>query len=180
MAQGRVTGFSKGQRRWILERDGYQCSFMTYDAAKKEWVRCSNKQKLQVHHVTPRGFYSHHLQGCGWEVNSPENGITLCAFHHTGEGATDEQKPYVIHWDVRTAKIAYRRKWKTNPFEKMKENRVFLNTQQGRPYWNTRWDWLFDLIVRVRNKRFKGRSFPMQKDSSPLQNGTKGKFFKID
>jgi len=151
---------------------------MTYDAERREWVRCKNTAQLQVHHITPRGFYNQHLRGCGWDVNSPENGITLCAFHHVGEGTQNKDKPYVIHWDVRLARRAYRGKG-SKSFEKMKARRMELNQKYGRPYWNTRWDWLFELLVRERNKKFR-RPFPVQKDTSYVGDRTRGTFFKIN
>lgn len=164
---------------WILERDGHQCAFMTYDPERKEWVRCPNTAHLQVHHITPRGFYSHHLRWCGWDVNSPENGITLCTFHHVGQGAQNKDKPYIIHWDVRTARRNYRGSGPNSSFERMKARRVELNQKYGRPYWNTRWDWLFRLTVGERNKKFK-RLYPAQKNAAYMKNGEKGALFKID
>lgn len=178
MAREKVPGFTKAQRLWIMERDGHQCAFMTYNAAEKKWVRCKNAAPLQVHHITPRGFYDYHLKGCGWDVNSPENGITLCAFHHVGEDTREEDKPYVIHWDTRQARKAWRGKG-SKSFEKMKENRMKLNQEQGRPYWNTRWDWLFHLLVEIRNKKFR-RRFPVQKDSSYATGDQKGTLSTIE
>jgi len=179
VAREKVPGFTKAQRTWILKRDKRRCSFMTYDAAQEEWVRCKNTKRLQVHHITPRGFYDCHLRGCGWDVNSPENGIMLCAFHHVGEGTLDEHKPYVIHWDTREAHRTYKGKGRGNSFERMKANRVEFNQKKGRPYWNTRWDWLFKLLVAVRNKNFR-RPFPVQKDTSYVRSRKRGTLFTID
>jgi len=134
---------------------------------------------LQVHHITPRGFYNHHLRGCGWDVNSPENGITLCLFHHVGEGTRDEHKPYVIHWDIRIARRTYNRKGLGNSFERMRAHRIELNQKKGRPYWNTRWDWLFHLVVAMRNKKFQ-KPFPFRKKSPYLKSNRRGTLFTVD
>lgn len=175
----KVPGFTKAQREWILERDGHQCSFMTFDPARGEWVRCKNTKRLQVHHITPRGFYDYHLRGCGWDVNSPENGITLCRFHHIGERARDEDKPYVIHWDMRIARKTYNGGVRGNSFERMRANRVRFNQEMGRPYWNTRWDWLFNLVVALRNKQFQ-QPFPVRKSSPYLKSRRRGTLFTIN
>lgn len=174
----KVRGFTKAQRRWILERDGHQCSFKTF-LEGKGWVRCPNRTRLQVHHITPRGYYAFHLLGCGWDVNSPENGVTLCAFHHIGEGAQNKDKPYVIHWDVRLARRNYRGKGPNNSFEKMKVRRMELNQKYGRPYWNTRWDGLFRLVATERNKRFR-KSYPGPTNPPYMKTPPEGMLFNVD
>ncbi|MEK9179968.1 MAG: HNH endonuclease signature motif containing protein [Patescibacteria group bacterium] len=178
MAKEKVPGLTKSQRLWILERDGHQCCFMTYNAGTKKWERCRNKTHLQVHHIAPRGYYDAHYKGCGWDVNSPENGITLCAFHHVGDGAQNTDKPYVIHWDTRQAKRYYRGKG-SKSFENMRQRRVKLNRELGRPYWNTRWDSQFRLWVEVRNKKFR-RHFPYRKNPLYMQSDRTGILAAID
>ena len=63
-------GFTAATRRAILERDGFRCR------AAHVWpdVRCGGR--LHAHHVRIRGRR-------GKPDNSVDNGLTICAVHHT-------------------------------------------------------------------------------------------------
>lgn len=62
--------FWQKQRTETLERDDYQC------------VVCGAKEKLDVHHVTPRRFVYYHPFFRWEDVNNLENLVTMCKTHH--------------------------------------------------------------------------------------------------
>jgi len=149
----KVPGFSKKQRSWVLERDHYRCSMMIYDHGSSLWSRCPTTTDLQVHHVIPRGWFTKHILPLksNWDVNGPDNGITLCSTHHIGKQAEKSQSIYIIHPDTEVARLAYSQGDYAS-FEEMVRNRTVLN-ENGIPYWNTRWDWLFVRLMKMRNER---------------------------
>jgi hypothetical protein len=77
-------------------------------------------------------------------VNGCRNGITLCRYHHVGKGS--------IHQDTYEALVAYQG-GDEEAFEEMMANRKALN-EQGIPYWNTQWDWMFNRLVQKNNLAF--------------------------
>ncbi len=61
--------FTTAQRKWIKERDDYQC----------QCPECTGHGgSLYVHHIVPDTLARYE----GFEADSPLNGITLCQSHH--------------------------------------------------------------------------------------------------
>ena len=132
-----VIGFSRNQRKWILNAFGNQCGF--HSKVNGKWVRCKAKRKLQVHHIHPRGWCRVNMRPT-FNVNGMHNAIPLCVTHHE-----------MVHPDVIKARASYRQGNK-NAFAEMSGIRAKLNWQ-GIPYWDTTWDLMF---LRV-NARFIGK-----------------------
>lgn len=149
-----VVGFSPKQREWFLERDGHRCQHRHFNGFK--WVQCQVTSGLQVHHIIPRGWARNHLPKT-FPVNGANNGITLCEFHHVGKGS--------VHHDTFLARQAYQEGNK-NAYNEMSARRKELN-EKGEPYWNTRWDWMFNRVVKKKNVSF------LRKHPYP-QNGKRG------
>lgn len=136
----KANGFTKAQRQFFLDADGYRCQFH-YVGDDGKWHRCRNTTELQIHHVVPRGFASMHYPQ-DFPINGPCQGITLCAMHHC-------LSPDSVHPDTFVAHNAYREGDK-DAYKKMMEKRYELN-RQGIPYWNTRYDLMFVRIIQKRN-----------------------------
>lgn len=144
----KVVGFTKKQRDWIKQRDGNRCQMFTYRNGK--WVQCPVTVGLQVHHIIPRGWAEKHLPE-GFNLNSSVNGICLCGFHHVGKSS--------VHPDTYKAKLAYQAGNK-DAYREMSERRKVLN-EQGIPYWNTQFDWLFQRRIKKLNlKMLKTKPYP--------------------
>lgn len=159
-----VVGFTQNQRNWLLARDGQRCLFYVF--VKGIWQRCKNTQHLQAHHILPRGWALLHLPK-DFEVNSSANGIILCRENHIGYRMNGEDAIYVIHRDTELARVNY--STDKSSFAKMKTNRKALN-ERGIPYWETRWDWMFNRLAKRNNLLYAGK-FP--NDLYPM-NGRRG------
>lgn len=147
---GKVTGFTKKQRNWFLERDQWQCMFHEYSNRKGKWLRCRHVKWLQVHHIIPRGWAAMHLPP-DFPINGSTNGIVLCSQHHVGNAS--------VHPDTWEAKEKYRGGNK-KAYTEMAEARAELN-HTGKPYWNTVWDWMFTRLARKRTASFsKKKKYP--------------------
>ena len=151
-----VVGFTANQRQWFLERDGNRCMFHYFDLKTLRWKRCDQTTDLQVHHIIPRGWAKHHMPP-NFQLNGSMNGITLCKCHHVGSDS--------VHPDTYQANVSYR-KGNKKAYEVMMTNRKKMN-QQGIPYWNTRWDWMFNRLVRKATLKF------IRKNPYPA-NGNRG------
>ncbi len=138
----KANGFTPSQRRWILARDNHMCQFH-YVGEDGRWHRCGVTEGLQIHHVVPRGYASMHYP-INFPLNGPNNGITLCSFHHIGKGS--------VHPDTYEASLVYRSGDK-QAYVKMMEERRSLN-RRGIPYWNTMWDHMFHRILQKLNVAF--------------------------
>lgn len=150
-----VVGFSSSQRAWFLEAYGHRCAF--YSKIRGKWLRCRNTDRLQLHHIYPRGFYRENMHP-DFNVNGSQNGIILCEDHHVGK--------FGVHPDTYRARLAYRGGDK-NAFNEMMDIRKELN-KAGIPYWNTCYDLMF---IRT-NQRFVGR-YHAKKFKYP-SNGNRG------
>lgn len=149
-----VVGFTKSQREWILERDGNQCQMFFYRNGK--WQQCPNRSNLQVHHIIPRGWSREHMPK-DFPVNGSQNGICLCRVCHVAK--------FGVHPDTYEALMEYH-KGDKKAYVRMMEMRRELN-MQGIPYWNTRFDWLFNRRVKKNNLRM------LRKKKYPT-NGNRG------
>lgn len=83
-----LCAFSREQRDWIKQRDGYRC----------QCPECTgHKGYLNVHHIVPKSL----CEAQGIEPDTPMNGITICEGHHgtiheTGNKAFETEKGMVI------------------------------------------------------------------------------------
>lgn len=96
-------------------------------------------------------------------VNGSMNGITLCKYHHVGKCS--------VHPDTYEALLQYR-KGDKQAYVKMMENRKRLN-EEGTPYWNTNFDWMFNRLVRKKTLPF------IRKNPYPV-NGNRGNTGRIN
>ena len=133
-----VATYTQKQREWILERDGYQCMF--HEKVDGKWIRCFRKTGLEVHHILPRGFASLHAPD-RFEINGKENLITLCARCHKK-----------VHPDMLAAQSAYGND--VHSYEEVFQERHELAVA-GQPYWRTRYDWMFHLLVDKYNAQME-------------------------
>ncbi len=65
-----IKGFSTLQKRWIKERDDFQC----------QMKGCEHKEEIKVYHIIPRRYVFTQLHWGLRKINSPFNGIVLCSF----------------------------------------------------------------------------------------------------
>lgn len=142
------TAYSKCQKEWIRERDGEKCQFPV-KTSERGYVPCGRKTNLQVHHaIVPqrwgkdRGYREE-------ELDTPENGVTICEQHHQG----------VIHNDMLAAKLAYGQN--KNSFKETFDVRNILS-KMGVPYWFYLKDWDFQKIINKGN-RSMDRPFPYKR-----------------
>lgn len=158
-----VAGFTKKQREWFLQRDGHRCMFR-WKNASGNWVRCAETVGLQIHHIVPRGWARENL-GLEFEVNSPYNGITLCKVHHVGwKMGRDFQN--CVHTDNETARLAFKH-GNRSAYRQMHDYRVGL-CRKGNPYWNTRFDWMFNGMAKKHTDNFK---VPYPQNGNRYMNG---------
>ena len=123
---------NRRERLSILERDNGECQGCRI--AREICPRLTpeaNPNKLQVHHILPRGY----AQRVGFDPDYPENLITVCTTLHTGHPTRS------IHPDTFQAKETYRGQTKPrkSSFQEMKERREQLIAER-QTYWNTEWD----------------------------------------
>lgn len=135
-----VVGFTQLQRDWFKARDQNRCQFHYFNGLR--WVRCSATTGLQIHHILPRGWAKKHMP-VSFQLNGSMNGITLCENHHVGKQG--------VHPDTFEAKKNYGAD--KQAFDKMMAHRRTLN-DKGIPYWETRWDWMFQRITRKATLKF--------------------------
>lgn len=136
-----VVGFTQLQKDWFHKRDGNRCQFRSFNGIK--WVQCTETRGLQVHHRIPRGWSKMHMPN-NFQLNGSMNGICLCASHHVGKDG--------VHPDTYLANEQYRNGLKT-AYDDMMSTRSKLN-KKGQPYWDTRYDWMFERIIRKNTLRF--------------------------
>jgi len=132
----KVPGHTKKQRAWVLKRDGHQCMF--HQVVGGQWNRCKRTKNLEVHHILPRGFASMHAPD-RFKVNNKDNLIILCHRCHCK-----------IHTDILAAQGNYSKN--PNSYKEVFQTRHELS-KNGQPYWNTRYDWMFRLIVEKFNEK---------------------------
>lgn len=138
MKRRSVPGTTKAQRKWILQRDENQCMMRTFDG--ELWVRCTGQSPLEVHHILPRGFASIHAART-FAVNGPDNLITLCRKCHKK-----------VHPDMVAAQFGYAES--VDSYNEVFETRNEM-TDEGRPYWRTRWDWMFHFLTARANTGYE-------------------------
>jgi len=146
-----VVGFTEKQRRWFIEMAGGQCEAYHFNILKFKWERCKNRNRLQVHHIIPRGWAKLHMPK-NFNLNGAMNGIVLCELGcHCGSRG--------VHPDVAEAHEKYR-KGHHQAFDEMMKKRAELN-RKGIPYWSTRYDFLYSRIARKRTLRvIKAHPYP--------------------
>ena len=159
----KVPGFTLPMRRWAHLRDGHRCSFFTFKNGI--WNQCGNTKGLDVHHLVPRGYYSQHFRR-DWDLNGPDNCLTLCSEHHRGFNTSIPDR-LVIHPDTRVALREYR-KGDKGAFKKMMDVRYEL-CRNGETYWNTTHDLVLKHLVMRRNLVFLAENpYPYRKNPNYL------------
>lgn len=149
-----IVGFTQNQRKWFLDRDEHRCQFHSFNGIK--WVRCKHTNNLQVHHIVPRGWAGMHLPH-NFQLNGSMNGITLCEEHHVGK--------FSVHPDTFVARVKYNSGNK-NAYREMMDERKAKNLK-GTPYWDTRWDWMFNRVARKATLKFaRVRPYPVNGNRS--------------
>jgi hypothetical protein len=133
-------GWTPKQREWLLRRDNHECQFILLDV--KEPRKCCQKKELHAHHIKPRHWAYERLGWTPEEVNSPENGIILCAMHHVG----------LVHYDYGVmAKYMYR--YNDQSYRVIATWHTAL-LKQGVEYWWKMWDNTFKIIARTRTRDY--------------------------
>ena len=155
-----VVGFSERQRSWFLLRDGGRCAF--YIPFLGFWRRCRNTRDLQIHHVVARGYAKRHYP-TDFPVNGANQGVSLCKSHHCGYLADGDYR-FVVHPDVEEARLDFATN--KNSYKEMRDKRRILN-ESGIPYWETRWDFMFQRYIQKHNIQFL-------RDHPYPDNGTRG------
>lgn len=154
-----VVGFTDNQRKWFHQRDGGRCQFRWFNGLR--WVQCSERVHLEVHHRIPRGWAMMHMPK-NFSLNGSMNGIVLCQNHHRGQKS--------VHPDTFLAQKKYNGGNK-KAFDEMMQERAKLN-QRGQPYWVTRWDWMFERVIRKNTLKFiRAHPYPV--------NGNRGNTGRI-
>ena len=135
-----ILAFSQKERAWFIERDEGQCQFPV-SSNDDGYTPCGREERLHVHHVVPQRWGE--AQGVpSEEVDSQDNGITLCINHHLN----------VIHGsDMPLAQANYSKD--KNSYKKAFAKRDRL-VADGKKYWNDAWDAIFLKIIEARNKAF--------------------------
>ena len=132
-----------------MERDENQCQFPAVHD-NHSYKPCGRDGGLQIHHIIPQRWAYAVMHLLSKDVDTPENGITLCPIHHT----------QVIHTDMPLAKGNYQ--VDKQSYEKVFDKRDELVGKQT-VYWNTAYDNLMKRVAESRNKLFKqkgGGEFP--------------------
>jgi len=177
-----VYGYTPKQRQWILTRDSEEfpvkdndgkiiqgqtemkpcCQFLLDESEGMKFPRkCCSTHRLEVHHITAKGYANYKLHWREKKINGPDNGITLCRHHHLGR----------IHAEMElVGNFMYR--FSEDSYEKLIQWHRVL-TAAGEKYWWTYWD--DDLRKRARartwnfthdSKMNKINEFPFRKKGS--------------
>lgn len=143
--------YSQLQRAWIRERDEGKCQFPV-SSSPKGYTPCGRTEHLEVHHVSPQRWSRERLHWSDEQIDSAENGLTLCEQHHQR----------VIHGpDMPLARANFHKD--KGSFKKAFANREAL-IAQGLIYWNNCWDEVMKMIAHVRTLRFTaGGAHPFPK-----------------
>ncbi len=145
----RNDGFTQGQRKWLLGRDG-SC------------VLCGNNIKLECHHLVPFRFAMNVLRWTLERTNSPTNGVVLCLTCHRG----DENS---IHPDTARAGKMYHT-------DKQIYNKMFAKRDElcrsGLVYWNQSFDNILSEIATRNTLCYVAKG-------APIDVWTNGKDYKV-
>lgn len=120
----------KAQYRYIYERSG----------KLSEWTR-ESADRVEIHHIKPVGYAVRRLGESHEVYNHPTRLILLTRDEH-----------HQIHPDVPVALAFY--SFNRRSFEIMFERRRKL-TEQGKPYWVTFYDDIFERIARENTERME-------------------------
>lgn len=151
--------FSHRQREWIRTAWGNKCQGKNIGMKHK----CGGD--LQIHHITPQLYGYEYLGMTEQEVDNPYNAIPLCADAHVGERGT----PDCIHPD----QIGIKKLWSIYPgvFDELQKVRR-EKALQGIQYWNTRWDFNMQRLVKDRmDKYFRNGAKPFPDHNHKNGNG---------
>jgi hypothetical protein len=144
-------GLTKKQREWILRRDDNKCQFV--ELYLNPPAVCHKSRKLQVHHISPRGWSYEHLGWTAEQVNDPNNLITLCEVCHL----------HRIHPDYYY--ISRKMFFYTNQSYAIVDGWHKGLTKAGVPYWITIWDETLKRIAQFRTRQYQNEH---KEDKYPL------------
>lgn len=131
--------FTQSQKDWFKRRDGGKCQLPGFQG-----IRCDNKHP-EIDHVIPQRFARDTLGMSEDEINSAENGLTLCMNHHRGH-------PKSKHPDAFQALTDYRNGNK-NAFKQLFGVRD-QELDDGEDYWNKDYDAAESALVVRNNRRY--------------------------
>src|SRR3990167_9969224 len=153
--------FTRFQREWFLKRDTdpetglVRCQFQGF-TPNNDWVQCPMDEQmaggtrhLHAHHILAAGFFQRWFAKLSDDPheqteNFPENGIILCEqYHHMGEKG--------IHPDYSQARKNYG--YNQNSFNEVAQ-RHHQSSEQGVPYWNTKYDRILWQIASERTQEY--------------------------
>lgn len=136
------------QRKWTTARDGKRCQHLNIRNGRIE--QCFITTQLEVHHIFSRRFAGKWFPDI--EIDHPHNLITLCTHHHRAFVHPDIEEAFAVNdeTDFLTARI-----------EKVLAKRDIL-VAEGKPYWNTTMDGIYNLIARDNTLKCK-ELFPEKK-----------------
>jgi len=138
--------YTKAQRDWLQKRDNFQCQF-PIKWTKEGYTPCGRTEPLEEHHIKPQRWSKDVLRLPEKKIDTPENGLTLCAPHH-----------HVIHPDISLAKANYHKdklsfqqcfQQRNTQIEQYKRGEV----KRPKKYWNTTWDRVLSRIAKGRTRR---------------------------
>ena len=99
--------------------------------------------KIQVHHIMPKGFASYVLGWNDHQINSPFNLIPICETHHLARGLVEldylNNVVPALHPDMEIARRGYTGKEHPTSYDFAFQDRIEM-MKRGEPYWNTDWD----------------------------------------
>ena len=119
------------QRKWFHRVYGNRCAF--HEIRYGVWRRCTQTERLQVHHIVPTRAAKRWLPE--FERNRCLNGIPLCLKHHC-----------LVHPDLDLAFQQYRAGDKQSFKEIIHDRDVVVDA--GEIYWDSQWDWMFHRIAK--------------------------------
>lgn len=136
-----LMAFSTAQKRWLKRRDGDRCQLPGFNG-----IQCGGG--LEEDHIIPQRYARETLGMPEEEIDSKENGITLCENHHRGH-------PNSKHPDAFEALNNYRAGDK-DAFKNMGKTRTDNGSDD---YWNETFDAPESAVV-VRNNRVYEQQHP--------------------
>ena len=167
----KARGLTKKQRDWVIRawdrvfeetRPAEGLHICAFPVERDERVVLHGwEERVQVHHIVPKGYAKNVL---GWDdakINSPTNLIPLCEEHHIGrgwDGSLDWRNDLVpvVHPDMEWARRKYQGKEKKpTSYDFVFEGRS-ERMANGETYWNTDFDWPLaekarEVVQRYRN-----------------------------
>lgn len=174
------SGFNSEQRKWIKERDGYQCQFFEFKhdrgSDKWSWVQCERKEdpslapdelkkvrgrqrwQLEVHHIYPQSKMA--IKPVKYGGEQPINGIVMCAGAAGNWGHHDLMSPIMI-----VSKVMYP---SDHTSYEQWLGHIREAEQKGMEVHNFDWDGMLKMVAKRRTMQFlreTNKQFPYVKEN---------------